>query len=1121
MSPSPNFAFLASHDPYWVVLGAQAERNFAEDPNTTLLKLRQLCEQMAQRAAANAGVFTGPQENQLDLLRRLEQRGVLGRPVAELFHSVRKAGNAAMHDLRGDRMEALHQLKLTRELAVWFHRSFGNAPKFNPGPFVPPADPNEANRAVQAELQRLREELDRRSLEAEQAKALAEEQERQRLSAEERAAREAEEREVWAELAADYERRFAEQLSATQAQAEAKPRAEVQEVVARAAKAAEGVQLDEAATRRLIDQQLRDAGFQADSDAMTHAAGVRPQKGKNVAIAEWPAGEGRADYVLFQGLEALAIVEAKRVAKDVPSMIEQAKRYGRSLLLDDENKVAGSPWGKQRVPFLFATNGRPYLKQLETKSGVWFLDARKSTNHPRALESWYTPEGLTGLLRQDYDAAYEALRNEPLDILGLHSFQRSAIRAVETALEGGRREVLLAMATGTGKTRTAIGLAYRLLKSKRVRRLLFLVDRTALGVQASDAFKDARIETSKTFADIYEIKELRDVRPEPDTRVHFATVQGLIQRILYPAEGEPVPPVDQYDCIVVDECHRGYALDRELSDDELQFKSQDDYVSLYRKVLEHFDAVRIGLTATPALHTAQIFGPPVFTYALRDAVVDGFLVDHEPPYTIATELGEGGIRWKAGEAVEAWDPSTGAIDKVNLPDDVEIEIEDFNRKVVTESFNREVCRALAEHVDPSLDEKTLVFCVNDAHADLVVKILKEVFTEKYGAVDDDAVMKITGASDQPLQLIRRYKNERLPNVAVTVDLLTTGVDVPKICNLVFLRRVRSRILYDQMIGRATRRCDEIGKEVFRIFDAVGSYAAMSKVSDMKPVVTNPRVTFEKLVEELLSVAESAHRKIVLDQLLAKLQRKVRRLSGEHLERFETVAGLTGPELLKRLREGSPEDAAEWFGPRKHLATVLDDASGGSGYPVLISHHGDVLREVTRGYGKGQKPEDYLHAFKDFVTRNLNEVPALIVVTQPPRDLTRQQLREIKLALDQEGFTESFLRTAWRESTNADIAASIIGFVRQAALGDPLVPYGERVDKALNRLLARRAWTEPQRKWLKRIGKQLQLETIVDRETLDQGRFRADGGVAMLDRVFQGELDAILGELREEIWKPTG
>jgi len=206
-------------------------------------------------------------------------------------------------------------------------------------------------------------------------------------------------------------------------------------------------------------------------------------------------------------------------------------------------------------------------------------------------------------------------------------------------------------------------------------------------------------------------------KPEADTKLHITTVQGLVRRVLY--SDDDAPPVDAYDCIVVDECHRGYTLDREMSDGELLFRDEVDFISKYRRVLEHFDAVKVGLTATPALHTTEIFGKPVYTYSYREAVVDGFLVDHEPPTRIVTALAEDGITFLAQEEVELYQPTTGQLKLSLLPDEVHLDIDKFQRKVLTENYNRVVCEQVAQQVDPSLPGKTLVFCVNDEHAEMV------------------------------------------------------------------------------------------------------------------------------------------------------------------------------------------------------------------------------------------------------------------------------------------------------------------------------------------------------------------------------------------------------------------
>ena len=300
-----------------------------------------------------------------------------------------------------------------------------------------------------------------------------------------------------------------------------------------------------------------------------------------------------------------------------------------------QRPVDGGLRGAYRVPFLFATNGRPFLRQLQTKSGLHVLDARRKENHPRALEGWHTPDGLRGQLAQDIDAADEALSVEPTQYLDLRPYQLRAIRAVEEAVAQGQRELLLAMATGTGKTKTCIGLLYRLLKTKRFRRVLFLVDRTSLGEQAEGAFKDAQHEGLQTFTNIFDVKGIADAKADKDTKVHIATIQGMVARVIAGEETRPFP-VDTYDCIVIDECHRGYLLDKELGDDELTFRDEADYISKYRRVLDHFDAVKIGLTATPALHTSQIFGRPVYSYPYREAVIDGFLVDYRAAASVSS-----------------------------------------------------------------------------------------------------------------------------------------------------------------------------------------------------------------------------------------------------------------------------------------------------------------------------------------------------------------------------------------------------------------------------------------------------------------------------------------------------
>src|SRR3954451_14850360 len=252
-----------------------------------------------------------------------------------------------------------------------------------------------------------------------------------------------------------------------------------------------------------------------------------------------------------------------------------------------------------------------------------------------------------------------------------------------------------------------------------------------LGNQTEGEFSTTKVVSGKTFANIFGLKGLAGVVPDPETKVHICTIQGLVRRVLYQADTSDAPPVDQYDLMVIDECHRGYLLDRELSDAELTFRGQEDYISKYRRVLEYFDATKIGFTATPALHTTEIFGDPIYTYSYRDAVIDGYLIDHEPPIRIETALTRSGIAFSKDEELEVLNTRTGEVDLTHAPDEIRFEVDQFNRQVITEEFNRVVAKELAQHIDPALPGKTLIFAAANAHADIVVEQFKKALADRY------------------------------------------------------------------------------------------------------------------------------------------------------------------------------------------------------------------------------------------------------------------------------------------------------------------------------------------------------------------------------------------------------
>ena len=323
--------------------------------------------------------------------------------------------------------------------------------------------------------------------------------------------------------------------------------------------------MTESETRKIIDKQLRKVGWEADSANLRYSKGTRPQNGRNIAIAEYPTENGFADYVLFVDTKAVAVIEAKANYKDVSAVIDcQCKEYSRTLCGVDEF----ADFCGYKVPFTFATNGRTYCQQLETKSGIWFLDLREPNNVPKALHGWISPLGIVELLERNISTGNERLKSLSIDLLrdedglNLRNYQIEAVQSVEQAIIDGQKNILVAMATGTGKTRTVLGMIYRFLKSERFRRILFLVDRNSLGEQAQDVFATVKLEDFKTLDNIYKINKLGEKIFSRETRLQVATVQSMVKRILY--DENSMPGVTDFDLIIIDEAHRGYILNREL-----------------------------------------------------------------------------------------------------------------------------------------------------------------------------------------------------------------------------------------------------------------------------------------------------------------------------------------------------------------------------------------------------------------------------------------------------------------------------------------------------------------------------------------------------------------------------
>ena len=611
-----NFEFLNKYWPALAQIADTAEKYLYSDPNACMYKLGMFSERLVQEIMVFEGIPDPVTDNtQSKRIRLLKSAGLLPYDIDNTLYALRKNRNDAVHAGADSLDDAKMLLSMAYNLAVWFMQTYGDW-SFNPESFVLPkeTDPSAMEKTLEEQEKRIAELTQK----LEEVKTAA---------------------------------------SGTTQKERAKRGLTVSAMM----------EWSEAQTRCLIDEQLRKAGWEADTNNLRYSKGTRPVKGRNIAISEWPTdsqlcSKGSADYAFFIGEKLVAVMDAKKWGEDVASTIDvQVKDYAQSIRAEHDKYII-SKWGKYQVPFLFASNGRAFLEQLRTKSGIWFLDARKPENQSYPIRNWFSPDDIEEKLKQDIDKANKALNDaddsfmEDTTGLNLRDYQIKAISKATDAIIEGKQTALLAMATGTGKTRTVLGLIYKMLESKRFRRILFLVDRVSLGEQAMDTFKDVKLKELMTLNQIYEIKDIDDNEINLETKVSISTVQGLLKRTILSDKPDLMPGA--FDLIIVDEAHRGYILDREMTDEEILYSDQLDYMSKYKQVIEYFDAVKIALTATPALHTTQIFGEPIFTYSYREAVIDGWLVDHDPPYIINTDFIENNVKFKKGESLAEYDPNT-------------------------------------------------------------------------------------------------------------------------------------------------------------------------------------------------------------------------------------------------------------------------------------------------------------------------------------------------------------------------------------------------------------------------------------------------------------------------------
>jgi type I restriction enzyme R subunit len=850
------------------------------------------------------------------------------------------------------------------------------------------------------------------------------------------------------------------------------------------------------------------------------------------AVTEFPTANGPADYALFVNGQLLGIIEAKKVTVNPQNVLEQAKRYAEGAF-----QGPGS-WNGYNVPFLYATNGEI----------IWHLDVRPEKRVSRQIANFHTANALAESFASDSASAHTWLLDTPPErIARLRPYQVGAITATEAAIRSGRRELLVAMATGTGKTFLTVAQIYRLLESKLAKRILFLVDRKALAAQAVRTFNAFDTPQGNKLTNEYELYSQKFQRedfgddepfdpqvlpneyltdPKPSqTFVYVSTIQRMA-RNLFGAEGCFVQsggdteaeadadkldiPIHAFDLIIADECHRGYTAQE---------------MSVWRNTLNHFDAIKVGLTATPAAHTTALFGAPVFRYTVEQAILDGFLVDYEA-VAIKSEVRMSGVFLNEGETIERVDTDTGQKALDQLEDERAYAAASVERDITAPDSNRKIIEEVAGYAYAHEKEtghfpKILIFAVNDiphtSHADQLVKICRDVFGQ-----GDDFVRKITGNPnvDRPLQRIREFRNRPNPKVVVTVDMLSTGVDIPALEFIVFLRPVKSRILWEQMLGRGTRLCPDINKSKFVVFDCFDGtlikYFKNVSSFDIEPPVKTP-LTLPEVIENIWQNVDRDYHVRILAKRLLRIDKDMNADARTQFAAWipEGDMGRFAKELPQRLKQ-------DFAGTMKLLRNpdfqklLLEYPRAKRTFLTTIEDKDVVTSQKLERYGQFDNAEDYLDAFALFVKTNADKVAALSVLLQHPRDLRPAVMEELKRTLSQNGFEPEKLQRAHR-AKGFKALADVISIVKHASTTySPLLTAEERVNQAVDKFLTSHKLTPEQMQWLSLVREHLVKNLSMDEEDFDlTPLLNMRGGVAKAKRVF-GELNSFVAQLNEAV-----
>lgn len=904
--------------------------------------------------------------------------------------------------------------------------------------------------------------------------------------------------------------------------------------------------------REMIDKKLTQSGWIVqDRKLLNLTAGL------GVAVREFPTSTGPVDYALFVEGIPVGIVEAKKDAagENITVVEDQSSRYAHSTL----------KWVSVEYQIRFAYEATGKLTR--------FTDYADQKCRSRAVFAFHRPEELRRLLRQQ-DTVRNRMKHFPaFDTTGFRNCQITAIENLEKSFAANRPKALIQMATGAGKTFTAITAVYRLLKFTGVNRVLFLVDSKGLGEQAEREFLAYHPnDDNRSFSELYGVRRLKSSFIPSDAHVCISTIQRMYSILRgeeldesteeesfheNPSMDQQTPkevvynakyPPEFFDVIIIDECHRSI-------------------YNVWKQVLEYFDAFQIGLTATPDKRTLAYFDQNIVSeYSREQAIIDGVNVG-EDIFLIETQVSkQGGTILK--QMVEYRNRMSREKRWAQLDEDVDYRPSQLDRDIVNPSQIRTVIRAFRDNLYTTLFPrrrevpKTLIFAKSDSHADDIIQIVREEFGE-----GNDFCKKITYTAQNPEEALSEFRNGYTPRIAVTVDMIATGTDVKPIECLIFMRDVRSKNYFEQMKGRGTRTLgkDDLqkvspsateNKDHFVIVDAVG--VTKSRKTETRTLERKPSVSMKEL---MMNVALGARDEDTLTTLASRMIRLSAQMTAAEQKAFTNTVGSSAAQVAERLlnafdedvliRKAQAEFGCEMPGPKQY-AQVQKAAIAEAVKPFHDPDVRDFVENVRRSHEQiidnvnidsvvfagfdAQQEEGaqrVIQSFRAFIEANKDEILALrIIYSQAYRDrpMVIGALKALYEKLKAQGITIDRLWDCYaiakpdrvRGRSTIHQLADLIAMIRfEMGCGDNLQPFAETVNYNFKQWIFRRNagavhFTEEQMEWLRLVKDHIAVSLSIEPEDLDLNPFDRKGGLGRFYEVFGEEYQKILDEMNIEL-----